>query len=361
MKKYPRQTALLLSVLVFLCCFLQAPKPVKAEDLNLTGLNLKIYNCLKEEVEKILTGERTSTKITISFDKVGLSRKVYASDIGLDGIRFTSEGGKITLLPEVTEAINKTFVYDPLLVMNALFRNLPYGFFWSYGQVFFNSPFRSYNATLTGDGSPDNYIEFKKDFEMLFSVGKDYTDSFVASGNDFSYSVDKGVPAAKNGMNTAKAIVAAAASLSDYEKLKYYMEKIVELTDYNNEAVESTWDGGRRDPWQAVWVFDSDPSTKVVCQGYAKAFQYLCDLTTFNSPLIKCRCASGNFEVPGTDTNSAHMWNIVTMEDGKNYLVDVTSCDLGGSKYTGALFLAGAQSRSPVAGYLIKPVIYDIP
>lgn len=30
---------------------------------------------------------------------------------------------------------------------------------------------------------------------------------------------------------------------------------------------------------ELIWVFDGDSSTNVVCEGYAKAFQYLCDLS----------------------------------------------------------------------------------
>ena len=46
------------------------------------------------------------------------------------------------------------------------------------------------------------------------------------------------------------------------------------------------------DPWQLVYVFDGDPSTNVVCEGYAKAFQYLCDLTRFDGD-VTCRTVSG--------------------------------------------------------------------
>ena len=33
-----------------------------------------------------------------------------------------------------------------------------------------------------------------------------------------------------------------------------------------------------------------------------------------------------------------HMWNIVTMDDGCNYLVDVTNCDTGSIGAPGKLF-----------------------
>ena len=73
------------------------------------------------------------------------------------------------------------------------------------------------------------------------------------------------------------------------------------------------------DPWQLVWVFDDDPDTKVVCEGYAKAFKYLVDQASFDDSSLECYC------VTGTMSGGAHMWNIVHRNSG-NRLVDVTNC-----------------------------------
>ena len=89
--------------------------------------------------------------------------------------------------------------------------------------------------------------------------------------------------AAKN----AKEIVSANSKKSDSEKLKAYKNKICELTDYNWSAVENNVAYGN--PWQLVWVFDGDPNTKVVCEGYSKAFQYLWELSSFNGDITSMR------------------------------------------------------------------------
>ncbi len=57
------------------------------------------------------------------------------------------------------------------------------------------------------------------------------------------------------------------------------------------------------------------PESKIVCEGYAKAFKILCD--RFG---IECALVAG-------DAGGAHMWNNVKMEDGVWYLVDVTFDD----------------------------------
>ena len=61
---------------------------------------------------------------------------------------------------------------------------------------------------------------------------------------------------------------------------------------------------------------------KCVCEGYAKAFQLLCDLTTFNNN-IACYTVSG--VMTGATGAGNHMWNVVHMDDENSYLVDVTN------------------------------------
>ncbi|MDE7293699.1 MAG: hypothetical protein K2N72_04660 [Oscillospiraceae bacterium] len=110
----------------------------------------------------------------------------------------------------------------------------------------------------------------------------------------------------------ADKIAAKYEGKSDYEKIKGYCDEISALTDYNHEAIASM-EGGN--PWQMPWVFDGDPKTNVVCEGYAKAFYYLC-----KKGGVECFIVTGNMSGGG------HMWNIAIV-DGKSYLVDITNTD----------------------------------
>ena len=130
------------------------------------------------------------------------------------------------------------------------------------------------------------------------------------------------------------------------ERLVGYKEKICELTSYNTAAVNNGWPYGN--PWQLVWVFDGDASTKVVCEGYSKAFKYLCDLSNFNN--AECLLVSGTMS--GGTGAGAHMWNVMKMDDGRNYLVDVTNCDNGTIGYPNKLFMAYGPSGSYDDGYI---------
>ena len=106
-------------------------------------------------------------------------------------------------------------------------------------------------------------------------------------------------------------------------QLEYFFDQIIGLVDYDHTA--AGWDSATTqtnygDPWQLINVFDHTGANekKVVCEGYAKAFQYLCELAAI--PGVKC------YSVTGTMSGGNHMWNVVEVGNAR-YLVDVTNCD----------------------------------
>lgn len=120
----------------------------------------------------------------------------------------------------------------------------------------------------------------------------------------------------KKALANAQAIADKYEKKSAYEKIIGYAEEICNLNEYNHAAADDdNYSQQNRNPWELVYVFDNDPSTNVVCSGYAHAFQYLCGLGG-----IECHYVSGPFN--GED----HAWNIVEL-DGKSYFADVTACD----------------------------------
>ncbi len=116
------------------------------------------------------------------------------------------------------------------------------------------------------------------------------------------------------------------SNLNTMEKIRAIKNKICSLTSYNFQSdgvtpvrpskTSAPWS----DAWQMVWVFDNDPSTNVVCEGYAKSFQYLFDLVFLGDPSVQSYCVTGHMN------GGKHMWNIIQM-GGQNYLVDVVGCD----------------------------------
>ena len=149
-------------------------------------------------------------------------------------------------------------------------------------------------------------------------------------------------------------MVDAHAGETDYQKLVSYREYIKGEVSYNTGAAG----GGKPygDPWQLIYVFDSDPNTNVVCEGYAKAFQYLCDLT-FQNQEGRPSSALVSGKMDGGD----HMWNVVAI-GGRNYLVDVTNCDDRSIGAPDQLFLCGAAENEASKKYTValrKDIVYE--
>ena len=161
------------------------------------------------------------------------------------------------------------------------------------------------------------------------------------------YRVDsRMVKTAKKAASNAKMIVNEFKNMSEPEKLAAYKEMICYLTDYNDEAISDSYGDKYGDPWQLIWVFDWDESTNVVCEGYSKAFQYLCDLSD-----ITCYTVTGDMD--GGTGAGAHMWNIVE-QDGRYYIADITNSDTDSAGENGELFL-----NTPARGSVSKGYTYE--
>lgn len=142
--------------------------------------------------------------------------------------------------------------------------------------------------------------------------------AYQKRGNKDMISSD-GLYEAKRAVRNAQAIVDLYSDRNDHEKVIAYAAEICALNTYNQEAADSDdksdYSQENINPWRMVYVFDRDPSTNVVCGGYAMAFQYLCTLGG-----IECHYVTGSIK------EGYHAWNIVVI-DGVNYLVDLTACD----------------------------------
>ncbi len=245
------------------------------------AMDREVYDLLKEEITKIANGTRSNTQITLNLNQSWST---------------------------LEDSWNQ--------VVHALLVDLPYDFYWfdkttSYGiSGYYNAP------------------------KFSFPVAKAY----AVSG---TYTADtRKTSAASNAAANAKAIVDKYSGASDYSKLCGYFSTICDLVEYDHDAVDNNRDYG--DPWQIIYAFDGDPTTNIVCEGYSKAFKYLCDLSTFKNSSIDSALVTGM-------AGGRHMWNIVSIDD-VSYFVDVTNCDKGAPGYNDSygypdyLFLKGVRN-----------------
>ena len=261
---------------------------------NLNRVEQNVYNTLKAEIEKIASGQRKDTNIKTT---------------GVLGSQASADK-----------------------VWHALMADLPYELYWHDKVIGIN-----YAYTLTAGGTPF------KDVTFSFAVAQEFR------GKDVTTTNIPNVPAA---VQTARSVVAANASKSDHDKLQAYRQYICDQVSYNYAAARGEYANGYGNPWQLLWVFDGDSTTNVVCEGYAKSFKYLCDLTEESNGW------TGDVEtinVTGTMGAENHMWNIVRIGGG-NYLVDVTNCDTGMKGYPRKLFLRGAVGDG--ISYTVENTVY---
>ena len=306
---------------------------------RLTGNNRTVYAILLREIKKVAAGERSDTEFTVTLEDLGLNDQYWtAADLGVNAI---TQNGNIT--QEAMKKLNDKLNISFLDINRSLLADCPYDLYW-------------YDKTI---GSPSTGFGYQTDYVdgecvLMFSPDYDYTFSFPveaeysASGQEDTYEVNPDIGSAvQTAYDTAQSIVSRNASKSDFEKMKAYKDEICDLVNYNFDAANGNFAWNYGNPWQLIWVFDNDASSKVVCEGYSKSFQYLCDLTSWNDIFKECISVTGVMD--GGTGAGGHMWNIVTLRNGKNYMVDVTNCDdgsIGDGNGRSDLFLVGTGTDS---------------
>lgn len=294
---------------------MRAPFSNSQERANSTGIlrarmkgdNAKLYDGLLPKIKSVAAGNTASTVF-----KVSLSSATKYKKSTVENYEYGLESVLISVIRDVFEGV---------------LQDCPYELYWFDKTMGIpgESVYYDYN-----EGS--DYYQFTS-IEFAFTVAKEYS----ASGTKGTFKVNTSkAKSIQTAAANAKKIVDQNNGKSDTEKLRAYKNEICRLNEYNSTAVsDSSTPYGN--PWQLVWVFDGDPKTKVVCEGYSKAFSFLCELSTFKGK-VSCMLMTGVMYFSNGD--GAHMWNVVTMPDTRRYLVDVTNCDIG-STGSDDLFLAG--------------------
>lgn len=299
-----------------------APRPALPGELS------SVYNEVKPMVKLVADGTRAST----IFEIPGTWTKPK-SEWGITGEVISADA----LTAEASAAIEAAFDLDAL--MQRMLSEMPYELYWFDKTEGIGM---SYGVSLSGE------ILTVKNLKLSMYISQAYAkiNEGGATYDPFTANTAK-TSAAKRAAENATQVVAANTAKSDHEKLKAYLDYIKDAVSYNNEAANNNATP-YGDPWQLIYVFDNNPSTNVVCEGYAKAFKHLCDLSSFSESDLLCSLVTGTMTV-GTSAGP-HMWNIVTF-GSRNYLVDVTNCDADTVGAPDKLFLCGAAENEPSKKY----------
>ena len=299
---------------------------------KLKGMNLQIYTRLYEGICAVAAGERESTVFTVELSDLDIQTSWTAEELGVSSLITETDSGKV-ISAEAKEAVKNLLGLDVPLVIQTLMADCPYELYW-YDKTG-NMKWTEYGFSLKG-----NVLSIKGPLEFKFPVSTDYARDLYVTDSSCGAAV-------QNAKDTALGIVEDNEGKEDFDRLDAYREIICGLVSYDDAAFDQDADYGN--PWQIIWVFDENPDTNVVCEGYAKAFQYLCDLSAFEHEITAC-------SVTGSFNGVSHMWNLVRMEDGRNYLVDITNCDTNTVGEPDFLFLTGtAYGTADTAYTFIAP------
>lgn len=286
-----------------------------------------IYDFLKANIQTVAAnGGSTAFTLGDLSSINGLKYQWTSEELGTDSI---SDADMETIQAEFKAQ------FDFSKIIDALLHDCPYDLYW-----YDKTAGCTYECEIAQGITADGLCLYVKFASMVFSC------SVAANYAADSTSVTGEVVKVQTAADNAAAVVTANEAFTDLEKLTAYRDYICNAVSYNYDATQNGDFSADNDPWQLIYVFDNDSSTNVVCEGYAKSFQYLCDLSAFDS--TKCYTVTGT--MTGGTGAGGHMWNIVAMNDGKNYLADITNSDSGSVGQDGGLFLDGV-SGSVESGY----------
>ena len=297
----------------------------RAPASELTVLLAEVKDQLEAKIKEVAAGTLASTEFNFH-----ITWSLTPAEWGISETDAVFQDGKLT--DAAKEAVDKRLGAGALL--QRLLSEMPYELYW-------------FDKTK-GMSTRYDYMSGLEDGKLVvanpvisMTVSKDYSKSEVTG----TYEVDTAkTKAVADTPAKANAVVTANASKSDYNKLEAYRKYITDAVTYNEDAAKKETNVPYGDPWQLIYVFDGKNDTNVVCEGYAKAFQYLCDLTVnangFKDKSISSALVTGT--MAGGTGEGLHMWNVVSI-GGANYLVDVTNCDEGSVGAPDKLFLCGVR------------------
>ncbi len=324
-----------------------------------------MYDVFAPAVKKVAAGDLEVTSFIAQGDEIFGNAKFNAAYLGVDKLMDDPQTINREAYNKFVQALQASLNSSLNNMLTAMVCDMPFELYWLDNE-------KGISYSFPPDWILNNIqyypqedclgIETDSKLEMTFDfyVSQDY--SLGGSPKEYgpAGTTKVNTELTKAAANTAKnisGILAKAKEESDVAKMMFYKDEICRMTAYHPTAMKDP-DFPYGDPWQLINVFDGDEGTKVVCEGYSKAFQYLCDNTKFSDKSVESFIVSGKMTVADGEktTTGEHMWNIVHMDDGYNYIVDVTNCDDDSlppttERYPNTVFLTAAIAGSVNDGY----------
>lgn len=296
------------------------------------SLERNVYEILKEDIKKVADGKRES--LIFDVDKGLKSLSWGLDELGLSGGTYTEKELEQAILNKLK--LSETFDFSK--VFYCLLTDCPYELYWF--------------DKITGVAFGFNKYGYNNKTAYIVNLFFIFTPAEAYKGTEGNTVDTAKTGAASTAVENAQKIVSQNEALPDIDKLTAYKDAICAAVSYDFYSANESSNTPYGDPWQIISVFDGYTTTNVVCEGYSKAFKYLCDLSEFDGE-VNCFLAIG-------DCGGDHMWNVVEYND-KNYLVDVTNCDEKTVGEPDKLFLVGVQGTDDGSTHTFTLNVGDLP
>ena len=296
---------------------------------QLTGCEKKLYDLLRPMIVQAAKGERSSAVFEIPISKLAENKTYTLGELGCG-----ADTDDDTVVAAFYVKTGLPLWENIVHAVTALRFDMPYEMYWGTGVVY--AQWSGCGVYPPERGKAAYYSYDKGKIVISLEVAKEYSATDETGKYAIKTTLTQNI---RDAVTNIRKILQDNSDKNDYGKLKAYRDWIRDHVEYNTPALDPRVPYGN--PWQLIWVFDNDSNTKVVCEGFSKAFKYLCDCTKFNTSItVICVCGDMS-ETPGGE--GAHMWNVVTMNDGKRYMADVTN------DWTGSLFLTGYSASEKLS------------
>ena len=244
---------------------------------RLTGYNRILYGQLLQKIRQVAAGEISNTVFELSLREMELEGLSWsAQELGVEAIVATNAEGKKYITDEAKAAAKSLLAISYASVNKALLADCPYDLYWYDKTAKSTATTFGFSAYTSG-----GVWRLKLSSQYPYTVRMPVSANYSADGSAGTYEVNTQIGASvSQAFINARSIVEQYEDCTDYEKLDAYRQEICSRTSYNYAAINNGYSYG--DPWQLIYALDDDTSNKVVCEGYSKAFQYLCDLSSFH-------------------------------------------------------------------------------
>ena len=212
-------------------------------------------------------------------------------------------------------------VYADLYALNISLMNDSYDierlyiagdYFYIYGYVYEDA-----YQSLSGEELMEIYFLFKNDFPQFYWLSNIAIAGggaiYVAVFDEFAIGTARAEYTAQFKAAADQIICQASTFKTKFEKAEFVHDTICKKMTYAFNSSGTGWvDNGFTHS-----VIGALVNGYGVCDGYSKAFQYI-----MNRMGINCLLITG-------DANGSHAWNLVEMDNGEYYFLDLTWDDVG--------------------------------